>query len=150
MMKPHPRIRKTIKWGGAVVTVLLVVVWIGSGWWGVWWWSKGGDCAAIAMGTLIVGTQDYPVPASDAGLSIEGSSLKNFGWWIRFADDSGPTVWQLFVPLWLPMLSSLLITALAWRLDLLAWRRERMGKCPKCHYDRTGLAPGAVCPECGV
>ena len=32
-MKPHPRIRKTIKWGGAVVTVLLVVVWIASGWW---------------------------------------------------------------------------------------------------------------------
>ena len=31
-MKPHPRIRKTIKWGGAAVTVLLVVVWIGSGW----------------------------------------------------------------------------------------------------------------------
>ena len=31
-MKPHPRIRKTIKWGGAAATVLLVVVWIGSGW----------------------------------------------------------------------------------------------------------------------
>ena len=32
-MKPHPPphiIRKTIKWGGAAVTVLLVVVWIGS------------------------------------------------------------------------------------------------------------------------
>src|SRR5581483_8527771 len=31
-MKPRPRIRKTIKWGGAAVTVLLVVVWIGSAW----------------------------------------------------------------------------------------------------------------------
>jgi len=29
-MKPHPRIRKTIKWGGAAVTVLLVVAWVGS------------------------------------------------------------------------------------------------------------------------
>jgi len=27
-MKPHPRIRKAIKWGGAAVTVLLVVLWI--------------------------------------------------------------------------------------------------------------------------
>jgi hypothetical protein len=32
-MKPHPRIRKTIKWGGAAVTVLLVVLWIAGGWW---------------------------------------------------------------------------------------------------------------------
>ena len=31
-MKPHPRVRKTIKWGGAVVTVVLLVVWIGTGW----------------------------------------------------------------------------------------------------------------------
>ena len=29
-MKPHPKLRKTITWGGAAVTVLLVVVWIGS------------------------------------------------------------------------------------------------------------------------
>ena len=29
-MKPHPRVRKTIKWGGAVVTVLLLLVWFGS------------------------------------------------------------------------------------------------------------------------
>src|SRR4051812_37657088 len=36
-MKPHPRIRKTIKWGGAVLTVLLVALWIGSGWWS--WYS---------------------------------------------------------------------------------------------------------------
>src|SRR5437773_2597147 len=34
-MKPHPRIRRTMKWTGAVVTVLLVIVWVGSGWWGV-------------------------------------------------------------------------------------------------------------------
>ena len=27
------RVRKTVKWGGLVLTVLLVVVWIGSGWW---------------------------------------------------------------------------------------------------------------------
>ena len=31
-MKPHPRIRKTVKWGGAAVTVLLGVVWIASLW----------------------------------------------------------------------------------------------------------------------
>ncbi len=32
-MKPHPKIRKTVKWAGAVVSALLVVVWAGSAWW---------------------------------------------------------------------------------------------------------------------
>jgi hypothetical protein len=149
-MKPHPRIRKTIKWGGAAVTVLLVVVWIGSGWWGLWWWSKGGDCAAIAMGSAIIGTQDYPVPANAAGFNVEHSSTTNFRWWLWSAEHTGPTTWQLYIPLWLPMLASLLVSAVAWRLDTLARRRARVGLCPKCNYDRTGLAAGAVCPECGA
>ena len=34
----------------------------------------------------------------------------------------------------------------AWRLS----RRRRRGRCANCNYDRTGLAPGAVCPECGA
>jgi hypothetical protein len=42
-MRPHPRIRKTIKWGGAAVTVLLVVVWIGSGWWYVEYCNRPND-----------------------------------------------------------------------------------------------------------
>jgi len=36
------------------------------------------------------------------------------------------------------------------RLDMLARRRARIGCCPKCNYDRAGLAPGSVCPECGA
>ncbi len=51
-MKPHPRIRKTVKWGGAVVTVLLAAMWIGSIWWGVsWTWSKSG-WVVLAAGKL--------------------------------------------------------------------------------------------------
>ena len=46
-MKPHPKIRKTIKWGGAVVTVLLVVVWIGSGWWGAEYTTRQGKLRAM-------------------------------------------------------------------------------------------------------
>ncbi len=41
------------------------------------------------------------------------------------------------------------ITAAAWRFDTLARRRASLNLCPKCNYDRTGLAVGAVCPECG-
>ena len=28
-------------------------------------------------------------------------------------------------------------------------RAERTGRCPRCNYDRTGLAADAPCPECG-
>ncbi len=36
--------------------------------------------------------------------------------------------------------------ARAWRSS----RRRRRGRCANCNYDRTGLAAGVVCPECGV
>ena len=54
-MKPHPRIRKTIKWGGAVVTVLLVVAWIGSGWGEIEWESNSGQWIGLGAGRLLIG-----------------------------------------------------------------------------------------------
>lgn len=36
------------------------------------------------------------------------------------------------------------------RLDTLARRRARVNHCPKCNYDRAGLAKDVVCPECGA
>ena len=29
-------------------------------------------------------------------------------------------------------------------------RRRRRGRCVQCNYDRTGLVPGTVCPECST
>ncbi|HMN39846.1 MAG TPA: hypothetical protein PKE29_03310 [Phycisphaerales bacterium] len=54
------------------------------------------------------------------------------------------------MPLWAPMLIAVAFSAAAWRFDILARRRERLNLCPKCNYDRVGLSPGAVCPECGT
>jgi len=53
------------------------------------------------------------------------------------------------IPLWAPLLLTLIVTGLAWRADTLARRRAMLGKCPTRGYARTGLAPEAVCPECG-
>ena len=43
----------------------------------------------------------------------------------------------------------------AWAAVVLGWtvhraRLRQTGKCVKCGYDRTGLAPSAICPECGT
>jgi hypothetical protein len=58
-------------------------------------------------------------------------------------------VLQIFIPLWIPTVVSAIVTALGWRLDTLARRRARLNLCPKCNYDRAGLAADAKCPECG-
>jgi hypothetical protein len=41
-MRPHPRVRKTIKWSGAAVTLLLAVAWIGSAWAYLNWGGRSG------------------------------------------------------------------------------------------------------------
>ena len=109
-MKPHPRIRKTIKWGGAVVTVLLVGVWVDS----------------IQE---IVTTGGEPRP-------------RGLWRWHHLGIACG-------LPPVLACLSTI-ATVAAWKLDVLARRRERLGCCPECNYDRTGLASDAKCPECGA
>jgi hypothetical protein len=154
-MKPHPRIRTAIKWSGAVVTVLLVGVWIGSGWfvlgnraatfrWNgihhgllVWSWqsSRGWQGPGITLYT-------YP----QVGWEIETTaySLR----WTPQYDGYNLDRWVL-LPLWILVVPAAAITGTAWRLDTLARRRAKRNFCPKCEYDRTGLTTGVICPECG-
>ncbi len=53
--------------------------------------------------------------------------------------------YHVFVPIWTLAIPPLLTGMIARRLD----RRKPKGTCPKCNYDRTGLAADSVCPECG-
>ena len=146
--------RKTVKWGGAALTVLLLVVWIGSCWlsvryvhpgssWDARWWT--------AMQVRSGRAQHLQTPPSflqtDPGMSTiktEPHTLE-----MRFEHSSGPRLRYWYVPLWPAALLSLLATAAAWRADATYLRRVRVGLCPACGYDRVGLAVGAVCPECG-
>ena len=153
-MKPHPRIRKTIKWGGAVVTVVLVMVWIGSCRTSYSWhlpvavfaddWSV--FCGAVVATTYTKDKQAIADWGTDEPLCPSPEFANT--WWFRCTKGSMAT--DFAVPIWLLAVITLLLTISAWRLDTLARRRARIGFCPKCNYDRTGLAVGAVCPECGV
>jgi hypothetical protein len=55
----------------------------------------------------------------------------------------------LDLPLWVPTAVMAGLTALGWRFDCLVRRRARLNLCPKCNYDRAGIAGDAKCPECG-
>lgn len=195
-VKPHPRIRKTMKWAGAGVCVVLVVAWIGSGWWSISWVDPGGHIGTLDEGRMTMWSGDsvkglltnrYEVqssilklalhqeammrrehhPAYDAGLiwsqlrreQAQGDlAALQKRWRIRhhprmwslvFEWNQGSGALHVSIPLWVSALGAIFPTAAAWRLDTLA-RRARVGNCPKCDYDRRGLAVASVCPECGA
>jgi hypothetical protein len=149
-MRPHPRIRKTIKWGGAAVTVLLVGVWIGSGWGFRAWHPCRGWLVSLGHGEIVI----FNLAPRGEDLATKypiDSAWEPFRLALWF-DSFGPTgmfAGQLNVPIWAFVIPPSLATGLAWRLDTLARRRAKLNLCPHCHYDRASLAARAVCPECG-
>ena len=148
-MKPHPRIRKTIKWGGAALTVLLVVVWVGSGWNSTGWISPTGHAIYAEEGVVGVGYSPWFYgKLMNAGWYRIPHRFRLVWWWTPVPTTSGD--WFIGLATWPLVAVSLATTALAFRLDSLARRRAYMNLCKNCHYNRTGLASDAVCPECGT
>ncbi|HMN42883.1 MAG TPA: hypothetical protein PKE29_18735 [Phycisphaerales bacterium] len=152
-MKPHPKLRKTIKWTGAAATVLMVVAWIGSGWWGAGWMGQRGDALQVAGGRVLWGHDGgMNFLEFNPGVHFGASNFK-FAWWFQWLDNGRPighgSAWVVVVPLWALVLMMAFVTAVAWHLDTLAHRRAHAHHCTKCNYDRAGLVAGAACPECG-
>ena len=52
------RTRSTIKWAGAVVTVLLVIVWVGSGWCEAGCFARPTISGHVAKGRLVIGWEE--------------------------------------------------------------------------------------------
>jgi len=138
------------------MTVLLVIVWIESAWACIGYLSEWGAGFGIDGGVLYAALPKWT--GEYAGTSWQDCEC---GWMWGEADapklrwsgswQRGSSFWFAFdLPLWIPSLLCTAGTIFAWRLDDIARRRVRAGFCPKCDYDRTGLAAGAVCPECGA
>jgi hypothetical protein len=137
-----------VKWGGAVVSVVLLVVWVGSRWYdGVWWWGRGEVSVYAGLIWVQYDTRQPPPYGLGSGWKVR-AYVPDFRWWFgSYTLGSGQTV---YVPLWPVCMLAISASVIAWRLDTLARRRARAGFCPKCDYNRAGLAPNAVCPECGT
>jgi hypothetical protein len=140
-MKPHPRIRTAIKWGGAPLTLLLLAVWIGSEWWFVIR-TPAGVLLSIGGGTInIARYRGTGKEGWKEGLNPRPRAPFRFGCWV----DRG----VVEIPIW-PFAAAIgYMTWRTWRTDAVTRRRSRLNLCSTCGYERGGLAMDAKCPECG-
>jgi hypothetical protein len=101
------------------------------------------------MGTPISmgwSTQD-PVPWS-WGMTDHGTTTPKWHGGFLWYGPGGPVcMWGGSVTLLYPFLLTTIPAALLWYRDR---RHFGPGLCPKCGYDRAGLAADATCPECGA
>jgi hypothetical protein len=144
-MKMRPRIRRATLWGGVVVSAVLAVVWLGSMVWFATWETSGNMGFSVGYGSI--GIAKVVTGWGSSARFAWGRVDVPLEWWVLVYKNGRD--WMVWVPLWMPLVVSLGVTAAAWRLEVLARRRARMGKCASCGYDRAGLKAGAVCPECG-
>jgi hypothetical protein len=121
-------------------------------------YTFGSHDVAIGAGSLHWDDFAGPLPPSHLGFRCSWTG----GYWAwRFRSDvdgktllSDSTGWEttfvyvLQVPLWMPLVFSLLVTSIIW----VATRRklrEPVGLCRNCGFDLRG-SPGPHCPACGV
>ena len=146
-MRILPAVRKSVKWGGAALVVGLATAWIGSAWWYVVSPTFGAHQFGLGLGRLSWLTEPSAASVFGSWYWRECSNFPFF-WWFQYT--TGPKRCGLYIPLWPALLITLIATGFAWRADLIAHRLAMISSCMKCGYSRTGLAAGAVCPECGA
>lgn len=145
-MKTRPRMRRGILWGSVVVSAALAALWMASMVWTVGWRTKGPLSAGVVSGGM--GVTWSSLPGAPGAVFRDRRSDEPTIWWVQAGSIA--RTWWMWVPIWMPLAVSLCVTAAAWRMEVLSRRRERIGKCASCGYDRAGLKAGAVCPECGA
>lgn len=95
---------------------------------------------ACLQGTLIIPV--HTTPRTLTGLLSIGSGGDT--WFAPIAPRWGPLSVNLLVGALLSLLLSTCTQAVR------RHRRTKLGRCPKCAYDRANLPREALCPECGA
>ncbi len=153
-MRPHPRIRKAVKWGGLALAAALAIAWSVSMRKKIEYWYPGGAGAgsvSLSRGYVFYFTsKGSGMDSGKRGWHFDPAEGK-VPWWPRYQSKSfGPmSLTMLVIPLVYPFALVAIPTVFAWRVDTLARRRAKESPCPSCGYSFAGLAPGGPCPECG-
>lgn len=150
-MRPHPRIRKTIKWGGVAATSLFIALWLGSAFASIMIEPVNFVILTVSRGR--VGVFDYrflAVSRTGTRQAVQPTNPVGLNWTMDIHPNSlrwGDVPRYIF-PLWPLALISLAGTVAAWRHDRRA-RLAEIGTCQYCSYSRKGLSLTTPCPECG-
>lgn len=148
-MKAAQRIRKTAKWGGLILSIVLTAAWLASGFYVVVYTTRGGAMLELHAGRIRLTT-----PGAGPSVQIFPAgwhSMKNRGryWPPPFRTQDVPLLGRsTSLALWPLAFLCFTATGASWFADIRARRQPH--QCPRCHYDRAGLAADAVCPECGA
>ena len=144
-------IRRAMMWIGTALTVTLLALWA-AGLNGDQTWRRGQlyiftSASLIEFGysqTVAVDVRRYRPYLGRPILALETPVFSVF----RFDPNLGGG--GISISSWLLFAVVGSVAFVPWWLDIRARRRARkIGHCPHCRYDRTGLAPETPCPECG-
>lgn len=132
------------KWNGIAICLLLSAAWVLS----VYSYSRvaiAGFTCELGCGTTAFANYSYTGFDSYLAWCDGVLHYTRFGLcWPSTVTSVNGRRWVIDVPLWIPILSTLIVTGWLWRRDR---RRSAPGFC-RCGYNLTGNVSG-VCPECG-
>ena len=164
-MKRRGRVRRVSKWACTGLAVVVVGGTVASRWRQLTWsspkWPMPYTAVWLSRGCLVAmqwphkaqsasGVSTPDVPGWEWGwTNPPGRSPRVTDWHYGFSYAGSPSSFIFRMSLVYPVLLATLAASLLWRWDFVARRRERVGLCPKCGYDRRGIAADAPCPECG-
>jgi hypothetical protein len=162
------RLRKWAKWGCTVAAVLAAALAVFSGFYRYRWSrvSTDGLTAWItqvgdgALRVLVIHDRNASELRTHSHSSLERSEHWAWGPWTWKSGTAGERIFHAGFQYWRETNSCLLGVNLLYPVLLvtipgaLLWYSDRRrlvpGLCPKCGYDRHGLAADAKCPECGT
>jgi hypothetical protein len=151
-MRRRSRLRRVLKWGGLVMSLLIVLVFVASMWWYVGYLRTDGQRAwaySIESGSFIIIPVFRPPPLDSPTAGGSVGKIRDVRCFWTFlgviGSRSRPRNTWFYMPLWIPfLLFALPTTFLFWRDR----RRIPPGHYQRCRYDLTANTSG-VCPECG-
>lgn len=140
--------RQAVRRVGVAAFLFLAAVWIASAWFYIQWIGSAGTFVMVGHGVVIVrwapaAGGKVPPPGLRAGRMARGMV-----WW--HGTTRAGVRSAIGIPIWMPAVVALLLSAGAGALDARDRRRIRHVLCPACRYDRRGLPPAAPCPECNA
>ena len=145
-------LRKVGKWGGLAVAVGSAALWCASQYLYAYLALSRSTWIDFNPGVVGVGliTQSDPPPLQVARCGgfryADPIDFSSNCWWVSY--QASPYMY-FEIPLWIPAVFGIAAAGTAWHLDAISQRRVRAGRCPKCGYSLTGVAPSDKCPECG-